>query len=44
MDENRYSIGKYGSEHGNAAAVHHFKKAFPNIKEFIREFRMKYEK
>ena len=44
-DNNRYSVGKYASEHGNAATALHFKKEFPNIKEStVREFKKKYEK
>lgn len=44
-DKNRYDVGKYASEHGNAAAVRNFKKGFPNIKEStVREFKKRYEK
>ena len=35
-DQNRVAVGKYASEHGNVAAVHHCKKDFPNIKESTR--------
>ena len=42
--KNRFDIGKYASEHGNAAAVRNFRKEFPNIKESsVREFRKRYE-
>lgn len=44
-DKNHYDVGKYASEHGNAAAVRNFKKGFPNIKEStVREFKKRYEK
>ena len=42
-DENRYTVRKYASKHGNA--VHHFKKDFSDIKKStVREFKKKYEK
>ena len=44
-DEDRYDVGKYTSKHGNAAAVRHFKKDFPNIKEStVKELKKKSEK
>ena len=44
-NENRYSIGKYASEHGNTAAVRNFQKQFPSIKEStVREFQKRSEK
>lgn len=44
-DENRYTIGKYASEHGNTSAVRRFRKQFPNIKEStVRDFKKKYER
>ena len=44
-DEDQYAIVKNAFEHGNAAAVRHFKNDFPNIKEStVREFKKRYEK
>lgn len=44
-DKNRYSIGKYASEHENATALHNCRKRFSNIKEStVRKFKKRYEK
>ena len=43
-EKDRYSIGKYASENGVAAAVRKFKKTFPNLNEStVRTFRKKVE-
>ena len=40
---NRYDIGKYAAENGNANAVRFFQKDFPDIKESsVRNFKKKY--
>ena len=42
--EDRYKIGKYGSENGPAAAVRKFKSRFPKLNEStVRSLRQKYQ-
>jgi len=42
-NKNRYDIGKYAAENGNANAVRFFQKEFPAIKESsVRNFKKKY--
>ena len=44
MPEDRYKIGKYGSENGPAAAVRKFKSRFPKLNESaVRSLRQKYQ-
>ena len=43
-DTDRFNIGKYASEFGNANAVRHYSKIFPKLKESsVRTFKTKYE-
>ena len=43
-DKDRYSIGKYASEHGNTAAVRKFKSKFSHLTEStVRSFKKKVE-
>ena len=42
-DQQRYTIGKYAAESGNAATVRKFKTEFPNLKEStVRTFKKRY--
>ena len=43
-DEDRYKIGRYGSENGPIAAVRKFKTKYPNLNEStVREMKKRYE-